>query len=641
MRAATAYGPLRRAVRRLAPALLLALLGACASDDPFAPAPFEQPETALDYEVVLEGAPSEEIADLLEASLAIYRQQDRGAQSLAFLRRRAQGDVETAQTILRSRGYYQAEIATEVVPPPEGTAPASPGADGETPPIEDDADAEAPPPEPVATLRFLIEPGPQLTLAAHRLSLVETGAEAPAPLDAAALGSPVGGPAEAAAIVGAEQAAVAKLHREGRPYAEFRDRDALADLEAGTLEVDSTIAAGRAYSVGEIRLAGAPNVDEAYLLSYLPFAEGDVYSTADLKEFQGELFETGLFAGVSVRPPEEPPEGAALPVLVELEEAPARTVSAGIRFSTDEIVELRAGYEHRNLFGAGERLGLSTEVSLDEQVATATFLKPQFLRPAQDLTSAFEVRRVDDDRFEEIGATLTLGLERRLGPRWTVGVGGLLEAAVIDEGMGDETSLLAGLPFFAAYDSTDNELDATRGQRLRLAATPFLGVFADDPAYFLRLQARGSAYQDLLGDKRLVLAERARIGTIVTDALGDVPANRRFYSGGGGSVRGYAEDLIGPLDLQNDPTGGLSVLEAGIELRARVWGDIGVAVFSEAGVVSQNTLPDLSAGVQVGAGAGLRYYSPVGPIRLDIAVPVNGRDVDDSFQAYLSIGQSF
>ena len=609
-----------RRLARLAAAGLAPLLAGCASDDGFGELTFTEPETQIDYEVAIEGAPDGDIAALLETSLALYRQQDRGAASLAFLRRRAQGDVETAQRILRSRGYYEATVSTRIEAP------------------EAAAGGEAPPPP---TAHMVIEPGRRFTLAQHRFQVIDTGGSAPDPLDAAALGSPVGGPAEAAAILAAEQAGVARLRREGRPYATFRNRDSVADLEAATLEVESVIASGPAYRYGPITFEGAPNVEDAYLLTYVPWEEGAVLDAEALREYQSLLFATALFSGASVQPPEEPPEGEVAPIRVKLEEAPFRTVALGVRYSTDEGPGLRARFEHRNLFGSNEQITLEADASLNNQIASAVYVEPQYLRPGQDFTAGLELRRIEDDAYDEIGGTLTAGLERELGERWTVGAGGLLEASLIDDGSGETEAYLAGLPVFAAYDSTDDPIDATRGYRARAMITPFAGLFDDDLALFTRIEARGAAYQDLLGDRRFVLAERVRIGTIISDELTDVPATRRFYSGGGGSVRGYAEDFIGPIDARNNPTGGLSVAEAGLELRARVWGDLGVALFTEAGVVSNDPVLDLAEGIQTAAGFGLRYYSPIGPIRLDIAFPLNGRDVDDTFQAYIAIGQAF
>jgi translocation and assembly module TamA len=151
----------------------------------------------------------------------------------------------------------------------------------------------------------------------------------------------------------------------------------------------------------------------------------------------------------------------------------------------------------------------------------------------------------------------------------------------------------------------------------------------------------GSAYLKFDEAGRHVLAFRARLGSVIAGDAADVPAGRRLYSGGGGSVRGYSERSIGPENSRGEPSGGLSVVEAGLEMRSRFWGDVGGALFVEGGSVSEEVAPVFDEGVQMAAGGGLRYFSPVGPIRVDVGVPVNPRDSDDAFQVYLSIGQAF
>jgi translocation and assembly module TamA len=151
-----------------------------------------------------------------------------------------------------------------------------------------------------------------------------------------------------------------------------------------------------------------------------------------------------------------------------------------------------------------------------------------------------------------------------------------------------------------------------------------------------------STYYAPLDSKRLIIAARGKIGGMVGDSRADIPAPKRFYSGGGGSVRGYQYQLVGPLDADNDPQGGRSVIEMGVEARIRVTEDFGLVPFLEGGNVFDSMAPDFSESFRWGAGIGARYYTAIGPIRFDIAVPLNKRKgVDDDFQFYISIGQAF
>jgi translocation and assembly module TamA len=339
--------------------------------------------------------------------------------------------------------------------------------------------------------------------------------------------------------------------------------------------------------------------------------------------------------------PETPPEGEIAPVTVELEEAPFRSVAAGLRYDTSDGPAVRLRFEHRNVFGENETFRSTLDAGLQNQRLLLDFRKPQYLRPGQDFVSAFEARHIEDDAYDEIGGTLTAGLQRELNERWTVGAGGLIEISEITDNRVTSNAYLFGIPAFAAYDGSNDLLNPTTGERFRLDVTPFTGVYLEENTNFLNLDATASIYRPLDSDARYVVAARTRLGSIISDDVDGIPPTRRLYSGGAGSVRGYQQDFVGPLDDQNDPIGGRSVVEFGAEIRARVWGDIGVVVFADAGSVSQEMFPDFEDGLQYGVGAGVRYYTPVGPIRFDVAVPLDRRDADDPFQFYISIGQAF
>ncbi|MEX2519829.1 MAG: BamA/TamA family outer membrane protein [Paracoccaceae bacterium] len=635
-------------MNRRAPLILcmLFLIGACTDESAPTEIEIARPETAVDYRVELLGVERESISDLMKQALEIYRQQDRGAQSVAFLRRRAEGDVETVKKIMRSDGYFEADARFEIIPP--AGAPPEDGAVVNQAAKRAAADAEAAETEDVADdaslalVRMIVEPSRRYTLAAHRFLLIETGAGvAPAAPDPVFLGSPVGQAARADRILAAESRAVDNLRAAGRPYAKRIDRDAVADPAKAEIEVETTIAAGSSYVFGPVTYVGVETIDREYLDTYIPFKEGEPVSPDQLVEFQRELMKTELFDAGSASLPTMPPDGPAAPVTVTLEEAKPRTVSLGALYSTDAGPAVSAGYEHRNLFGANETVTVDGLVGLEEQSLGARYRVPQWGRAGQDLLFGFELRHIDDDAYEEYGGTVTAGIERELTPELTIGFGGLAEIARVTDDDGTKDSRLIGLPLYAAFDNTNEDLDPSKGVRARVSATPFAGVVGDTPAGFTILDGSASTYFDLTGERLYILAARGRLGSILAGDFDVVAANRRLYSGGGGSVRGYAERFIGPLDADDDPTGGLSVAELGLEMRARVSETFGVVGFVEAGTVSTELFPAFDEGVQVAVGGGVRYFSPIGPLRFDIGIPVNPRDVDDFFQFYISIGQAY
>ena len=144
------------------------------------------------------------------------------------------------------------------------------------------------------------------------------------------------------------------------------------------------------------------------------------------------------------------------------------------------------------------------------------------------------------------------------------------------------------------------------------------------------------------GDGRSVLAGRASFGTIPGGTADNIPFDKLFYAGGGGSVRGFAYQSAGPRDAFNNPLGGASVVEGSVEFRQRIGKSFGAVAFVDAGSAYTDTMPNFSQfAPRIGTGAGVRYYTDFGPARLDVGVPLNKRDGDAPFGIYVSIGQAF
>ena len=596
---------------RIVPSLLIVVaLAACGTDDLGFDVP--EPVDSVEYTVTLTGAPTDEINDLAEESLQLYRRQDGGAASPAFLRRRADNDIDTLKTILQSEGYYTPEI-TRVV---------TGGTDGE-----------------ILNVEMIIDSGAAYDLREHTFDLTNspTQPNLPQPVD---LGSPIGERAQAILILEAEDAAIATLRGEGYAYARYVDRKAVADPGDSSLEVRSIIDAGRPHTFGPVSYVGLTAVEEEYLNTYITWQPGQTYNALTLAEFQQDLVRTELFNTVTAEPPEESPGTSDLPITVTVDERKPRTGSVGLRFDTDVGVTLNASLEHRNLLGRNENALFEVELGTEESSVGLSFRIPQFGRDGQVLTLATKFADVNEDLYEGTTFTIGGGVERELTEEWRVGAGAVFEQSNVTESGVDSDISIAGLPLFVAYDNTGDPLDPRDGLRSRLTLSPFAGQVDGDSVSFLRIDGRVAYYLPLDEEKRFVLATRARLGSIIAEDVFDVPVTRRLFAGGGGSVRGYASNSLGPENASGDARGGLSVVELGAELRFPVRGDLGGAIFAEAGQVSDSVSPEFDD-LRTAFGAGVRYYSPIGPVRVDFAFPIDPDSDEDGFQFYLAIGQAF
>lgn len=537
-------------------------------------------------------------------------------------RRRARAAAEDATALLRSEGYYQATVQDEVV--------------GE----------EA----PVAVVVVVI--GPRFLLATPTVTWTD---EVPSPeIDQAArseLDLTTGDPGRAIDVIAAEGRLVAALSRRGHADARATPRRVVVDHASLTVEPEYRIDAGPLVTLNGVRLEtrGRTNAD---WVDYLrPWEEGDVYDPEQVAELERRLLETGVYDGVGVAlaPAEQVTAGGDRPVIVTLTDRPRRILEVGATISTGEGAGVDAIWTHHNRFGRADTLRYQARIADIDSRIGADLSLPHWRRPGRTLTLSGALVNEDTDAYVRTALTASADLRQRIGRTsyFTYGIG--LDAGQYKENRFDPATqlpisfdrdlvILTGRG--SAYtDASNDPLDPTRGWRLFVSAQP-TAVAGEDTVLFVRAEAQVSAYLPIQDDARTVLAGRVRLGSILGGDELTVPSDRLFYSGGGGSVRGYSYQGVGPRLPDNTPRGGISLFESSIEARHKLRGALGVAVFVDAGAVGFQEYPDFND-VRFGAGIGVRYDLPFGPIRADIAFPLDRRDGDASFQIYVSIGQAF
>jgi translocation and assembly module TamA len=440
-------------------------------------------------------------------------------------------------------------------------------------------------------------------------------------------------------VEAAEEAALRFLQERGYPHPKMMKRAVVHDDVRKKVDVTRTVDPGAPATLGTAELQGLVRVHPGYVQNRVPWTPGELYDVEELEDLEQDLLRSGLFASARVAAADEPDAEGRLPVRISLAERPRHTVRAGASYYTDEGFGGEARWENRNLFGNAEALSLTLSASEIESEARSVFTRPDFL--SRDLDLHLELSATDEhpDAYRSRGGRYAMWLEKRLGDHLTLEGGGAYEVDLVEE-QNDETRFgLFSLPLSVDWDLRDDPLDPSRGAAFRLSTAPYEDTKGE--VNFLKSFGEGSLFLQLSRSPRIVLATRATLGTISGEEANDVPADKRFYAGGGGTIRGYKYQSVGEIE-DGEPTGGNSIATVSAELRARATRTLGLALFIDGGTAYPGSHPDSDTPFLWGAGVGLRYYLGFAPLRLDMAFPLQPReDVDDPFQIYISLGQSF
>jgi len=438
------------------------------------------------------------------------------------------------------------------------------------------------------------------------------------------------------------------LEAQAKIYKELQEKSCAYDLDVThqvvlnmamtRAEVIFHIKQGSPANFGALSYTGNETVETSYLDKLAGWEEGACYKNKKLNNLRSKLLGSGLFTRADPVMPEDAVKLETIPVSMELKERPHRTIKAGVSYYTDEELGVSLGWEHRNFFGEGEKVNADLSLSQIEQSFETTFSKPYFLREDQNLSFNASMTHEDTDAYDSYALSSGFAVRRDITDYWSVRGGVDIELSHIkeDDGDSDNFALLSPLAE-ATYDSRDDILDPHKGALVKLSAKPtFDLVGTSDP--YVTTQASAQSYYE--AHERVVFAGRMKIGTIVGASTLDLPASERFYAGGGGSVRGFGYQEIGPFE-NGDPVGGRSLFEGSLELRYKATDKLGAVAFVDAGQVDDEVTPAFDD-LAIGAGAGLRYYTAFGPLRLDVGVPLRGdENSDNNFQIYISIGQAF
>jgi translocation and assembly module TamA len=580
-----------------------------------------KPDETPRYSVQLAGVDTlPKVRDRFDG-LSVLRANDGKPANVAQIDRRARDDAELLDAILRSEGYYDATVLTDIKPAVDGGR---------------------------VTVTLTVTPGEQFKFTGVELKGVEATGQQPA-LETA-FGVAPAKPVVAEDVIAGQAALIDKLGRTGYPFAKVGEPYVVVDHETRGATLDLNVDPGGKRNFGAIRYdGGKPPFNAKHAEVIARWDPGDLYDSYLVDDFRRAVIATGLVSQVRVTPVEGTTPGT-VDLKTTLDPAPFRTLAGEAGYGTGEGFRVEASWQHRNLIQPEGAVTFRGVAGTREQLAGATLRMGNFRRRDQVLNARFlasheNVAAYDAYTFEiagsierqttiiwqkpwsySFGAELLYSSERNLD---------LLRGALVRRQF-----YIAALPVTLSYDGSDNLLDPTRGFRLAARLSPEASIEATTFGY-MKVQLDGSFYRPF--GKKLVVAGRARLGGIAGASQQTIAPSRLFYAGGGGSIRGFGYQLIGPLNALTQPTGGRSLAEFSLEARVRLpvfGGNFGVVPFIDAGNVYTSALPTFT-GMRVGVGAGLRYYSNFGPIRIDVGTPLARRPNESKISIQVSLGQAF
>lgn len=485
-------------------------------------------------------------------------------------------------------------------------------------------------------------------------------------VDPAEYGLAPGGNASSVALLDGEAKMLSDIRDTGRPFVAITERDILADAARDRLDYLLDVSPGPVVPFGEVWVAGAEDVDPGFIAYMTGIEAGEVFSPEELAAARERLLELGVFSSVTVREAKGQSADGTLPVQVEVGERNFGFYGIGATYSNTEGAGASGYVGYRNLFGRAESIRLDASISrigataLSDQAretdqpdysASLVFKKPGVLGPDSVYVGSIEAGRQQPLPYDREFIAVTSGVEYEIDDEQDLAAGIRLEYEEISDFLGTRDYLLASVPVTYTYDSRDNELNPTEGFYAQALVDPTYGF--ENSTFFARTRAEARTYLSLTESDRFILAGRAAYGAIFGADLLDIPNDRRFFAGGGGSVRGYEYLSIGPYfpsfvppgsgfdeDFTDTPIGGLSLFEGNLEARIGITENIQIVPFVDFGAVGEDLAPDFS-NLKIGTGIGARYLTSFGPIRLDVGIPLDPGPRDASYQIYAGIGQAF
>ncbi len=569
----------------------------------------------LSYKVEYIGLDDAPALKTIKATAQLHLLQKTLPDSIQALKYRAESDIPEILKILRSQGYYEACVRIFIEEKPSG-----------------------------AVVFVIVQTGPAYNLSSFKVFVFQGCKEnclSCIKLEPNDLGIKTGSKAKAVNVINAEMQALEQLSKCGYPLASIKDRSVIVDGDTKTVQVTVDIDAGPLSYFGPLTITGNTSVKPRFFEERVEWKEGEIYSAEKTEETLKILTDSGLFNSVSITHKEALDKDSLLPMNIDVSESKHRSIYGGISYQTYYGPGVTFGWEHRNISGLGRRLSFEGDITKRSQIGSATYLIPNFLRVNQDYVWQMRANHLEILPFLERSYQITNRLERRFSKKLRMSFGAEGERLFVNASVQNGDYWIFGIPIFLGLNEANDLLNPTKGFNLEYRAAPTF-AFSPDRAFYCTQKFVLSTYLPTDADHVLTLAQKISGGTILSGSESEVPVARRFFGGSEEDLRGYAYYSVSPLSHDNKPIGGRSALYYSFETRFRLTKTLGLVPFFDMGNVTENQLFIMSGKWLKSVGLGARYFSFIGPFRLDIGFPLNPRKgIDKKFRILISVGQSF
>ncbi|NGX39072.1 MAG: Translocation and assembly module TamA [Chlamydiae bacterium] len=569
----------------------------------------------ITYNVEFEGLHDQRALRTLRSISQLVALRKKPPASVNALRFRAESDVPELIHALHSHGYLEAEV--EVIIAKE---------------------------ESDYSVTLMIHPGPLYRI--EEFSLIIEGETPGEIVDCPDtcfknLGISINDPLETNQIIDSELCALEVLSEWGYPLAIIKKREIIADGKTKRVKILITIEAGPLASFGPSRVEGNTSVHYELIDQQIQWCDGDRYDSCLVEGTQQGLMDTGLFSSVYITHADQVKRENELPMKIEVAETKHKSISLGASYQKTFGGGVSFGWENRNVGGMGRKLLLQADIAQRSHSGIASYLIPNFQRMGQSIIIQGQAFHESIKPYKMQSYSLFGRFDRQVDDCLFFGIGPRIEYMMVQSSVDNGNFLLLEAPLYLRWTNVKDCLNPISGLRVEYRGTPAINSKDTSDFYYSQLLTV-SSYFPFGREEGLVLAQKMTIGTIFSNGIGAIPVPNRFFGGSEINLRGYKYYTVSPLTDNDKPIGGRSAIYYTVEPRFRISHRIGIVPFFDVGNVYLTQLPKFTGKWRKSVGIGLRYFSFIGPIRIDLAFPLNRREgIDPHWWIFASLGQTF